>query len=65
MQGWNGEGALQQHQDGGEMMEVMDGECRDIAGKEHCCSKMVGDLLEVFDGECKKEAEKKQQQDGG
>jgi hypothetical protein len=33
--------------------------------KEHCCSKMVGDLLEVFDGECKKEAEKKQQQDGG
>jgi hypothetical protein len=47
------------------MMEVMDGECRDIAGKEHCCSKMVGDLLEVFDGECKKEAEKKQQQDGG
>ncbi len=35
MQGWNGEGALQQHQDGwcvtgGEMMEeVMDGECKD------------------------------------
>ena len=45
--------ALQQHQDGwcivgGELMEVMDGKCGDIAGKKHCSNiKMVGVLLEV------------------
>ena len=31
-----------------ELMDVMDCECKDEAGKEHCSnSKMVGELLEL------------------
>jgi hypothetical protein len=37
----------------GELMEVMNGECRDGAGKKHCSSsKMVVELMEVINGEC-------------
>ena len=37
----------------GELMEVMDDECKDEAGKKHCSSsKMVGKLMEVMNGEC-------------
>ena len=34
------------------MMEVMDGKCGNIAGKEHCCSNSVGELLEVSCWRC-------------
>ena len=37
----------------GELMEVMNGECRDGAEKKHCSSsKMVVELMEVINGEC-------------
>jgi hypothetical protein len=44
----------------GELMEMMNDECKDGAMKEHCSSsKMAGELMEVMNGECGDGAEKK------